>query len=150
MSKRKEYKKYVPKSFESRGEKYIDNMSGQKVSDTSANIYESMLTSDAYKDLSTRQKQLYTCCKAQYYGKRKPKKDYEETGLFQEETYFYLNHAVVVEKYGLYSKNMNKEFYSDMKILEEHGFIRNSARGGGNGKKKSVYQYIDAWQDWRK
>lgn len=140
--------KYIPKGFESKGLKYVD-CNGTTRTDTSANIYESMLLSEPYKDLKTRQQQLYTLCKAQYYGKRKPGKDNEETGLFQGAEYFYLNLDSVV-KYGLYTRNMRKEFYGDMKALEEHGFIKQVSKGGGNGKTKSVYVFTDKWQTWVK
>lgn len=137
---------YKPKAFESKGEKFIDD-NGTIRADTSANVYESMLLSKAYIDLKTRQKMLYIYCKAQYYGKRKPSKDYEEMGLFQSADCFYLNLACVV-KYGLYTRNMRKEFYGDMKALQEHGFITQLAPGGGNGKAKSVYQFSSDWQKW--
>lgn len=75
MSRRR--KKYVPKKWESKGEVYMDD-SGSRKADTSANIYESMLTSKAFAFLTDRQKMLYVCCKAQYYGKRKPGRDYPD------------------------------------------------------------------------
>ena len=87
MSRRK--KKYVPKRWESRGEMYMD-ASGSYKADTSANIYESMLTSEAFALLTDRQKMLYVCCKAQYYGKRKPERDYPDMGQLQGEELFYL------------------------------------------------------------
>lgn len=140
--------KYVPKPFESRGLKYEDTTTGAIKPDTSANIYESMLVSNAFKDLSTRQKLLYMYVKAQYYGKRKPSKDNTETGLFQSDEYFYLNLDTVTRKYGLYTRNMRSEFYGDMKALIEHGFITKESQGGGNGKTKNIYRYSDKWQAW--
>ena len=50
-------KKYIPKRFESKGEKFIDE-NGKLRADTSANIYESLLLSDSFRDLSDRQKML--------------------------------------------------------------------------------------------
>ena len=104
-------KKYKPKDFESTG---VSN-------DTSANIYESMLQSTAWKDLKPRERQLYIYCKAQYYGKRKPAKDFPDIPQVQSEECFYLNLSLVVS-YGIYTRNGNKEFYQDMKKLEEHGY----------------------------
>ena len=145
MSNRKR-KKYVPKSFESVGATFIDD-NGTKRVDTSANIYDSMMLSKAYRDLKTRQQQLYTICKAQYYGKRKPKQDYADIEQFQDDTCFYLNLGNVV-RYGLYTQNMRKEFYGDMKALQEHGFIIQISKGGGNGKTKSIYQFVSDWRTW--
>ena len=52
-------KKYKPKSFESTGTS----------SDVSANIYKSMIMSDAWNDL-TNQRLLYVYCKSCYYGQK--------------------------------------------------------------------------------
>lgn len=60
----KKYRRYIPKPFESM----------QTSSDVSANIYVSMLISDAWKALTDGAKCLYIYCKAQYYAeKKKPK-----------------------------------------------------------------------------
>lgn len=131
-------RKYKPKGFESTG---ISN-------DTSANIYESMLLSSAWKDLKPRERQLYLYCKAQYYGKRKPSKDYPDIEAFQSENCFYLNLAAVV-KYGIYTRNGNKEFYADIKTLAQHGFIE-IVSSGKVTKTKSIYKYSDKWQTWNK
>lgn len=56
-------RKYQKKDFESTG----------ATSDTSANIYMSMLLAPAWRELTANQQRLYLYCKAQYYGeKRKP------------------------------------------------------------------------------
>lgn len=129
-------RKYKPKGFESTG---ISN-------DVSANIYESMLQSSAWKDLKPRERQLYLYCKAQYYGKRKPKQDYPEIEKFQSDECFYLNLAAVVS-YGIYTRNGGKEFYADMKTLAEHGFIE-VVSSGRITKSKSIYRYSGKWKDW--
>lgn len=150
MSNKYKKPQYKPKCFESKGIKYTDG-NGTTRTDTSANIYESMLLSGAYQDLSTRQQQLYTLCKAQYYGKRKPGNEpfYRDNGYYQGNEYFYLNLDSVV-KYGLYTRNMRSKFYADMKALEQHGFIKQVLKGGGNGHTKSIYQYSDGWRTWSK
>lgn len=129
--------KYRPKSFESAGNS----------NDTSANIYESMMLSPAFKALSNRQRLLYVCCKAQYYGKRKPAKDFKELDLYQEETCFYMNRATI-RKYGIYPDSSNKEFYKDIEELIAKGFITRELQGGGNGHTKSVYKYSSKWRDY--
>ena len=64
MSKRAQ--PYLKKPFESDG----------RSSDVSANIYFSMLTSPAWLDLTSNQKNLYVICKMQLYAeKHKPDGD---------------------------------------------------------------------------
>lgn len=138
-------KKYVPKSFESMGAKFIDDL-GNDRTDTSAMIWESMLLSPAYKDLKVRQQQLYTLCKAQYYGKRKPRQDYKDIEQLQGDDLFYMNLAAVV-RYGLYSRNMRKEFYGDMQALVQHGFLEKVSSGRG-GNRKAIYRFSHAWRTW--
>lgn len=139
-------KKYHPKAFESLGDTYTD-ATGHKRTDTSANIYESMLTSDAWKDLSFRQRALYTVCKAQYYGKRKPGKDFPELPDVQGDDCFYMN-AAAVERYGIYTKNMHREFYGDLKALCVHGLITCVSNGRAN-KSRSIYRFSAAWGTWK-
>lgn len=136
--------KYKPKSFESIGQKFKDENNTIRT-DTTANIYESMLLSPAFQDLKHRQRNLYVVCKAQYYGHRKPKQDNPDVEQLQNDCLFYLNWYEVM-KYGIYTKTMKKEFYGDLKALEQHGFIDIVVRGGKNGKTKSIYKYSDKWK----
>lgn len=127
MSKRSKYEK---KSFESTG------VSG----DTSANVYMSMLLSEAWMDLTALQQRLYLYCKAQYYGeKQKPTDD---------KLCFTMNRAKWSDKYRLYGKSSNQRgFYRDMSALIEHGFIVCQA-SGATTRKKSIYRFSDKWQQW--
>ena len=136
-------KTYKPRSFESKGEKYL-NQRNKLVADTSANIYESMLTSAAFKSLLPRQKILYVYCKAQYYGKRKPAKDYKEE--YQEESCFYMNWGKALD-YGLYTEKSHSNFYKDMQELEQKGFIK-KLKSGQAHKEKNVYQFCAEWQKY--
>ena len=135
--------KYRCKSFESKGEHYI-NSKGRYVADTSANIYESMLDSPAFKSMNKSQQLLYVYCKAQYYGKRKPSKDHKD--LEQEQDIFYFNWGKALE-YGLYTPTSSRNFYRDLKVLVEHGFIKRIYSGQGH-KEKNVYQFASGWQKW--
>ena len=131
-------KKYVPKNFES--------ATGGR--DTSANIYDSMLRSDAYKDLTKNQRLLYVYMKNQYYGKRKPGRDYPDILSLQGDDLFYFN-LQLAKDYGLYTDSNRKSFYEDIHQLEEHGFIKTIASGKAT-KKKSIYQYCSEWRTWKK
>ena len=144
MSRRKT--KYTPKAFESRGETFIDE-NGKARTDTSANIYESMLLSKAFMDLTSKQQILYIYCKSQYYGHRKPEKDWPDMENLQGADKFYLNWAAV-KKYGLYKESMHSNFYRDMKVLCEHGFIKNISSGASQ-RKKSIYKFSSDWQTWK-
>jgi hypothetical protein len=135
MSGRK--KPYKPKLFESTG----------KQNDTSANIYESMLLSAAFNDLTKNQRLLYIYMKAQYYGKRKPGKDFPEIEQFQGEELFYFNFSLA-EKYHLYTRANHQQFYNDIKEIERHGFIETVSNGKSN-KKKNIYIFSSRWRLWQ-
>ena len=129
-------KPYKPKSFESTG---ISN-------DTSANLYESMLLSVAFRKLTNNQKLLYVYMKKQYYGKRKPGRDYPEIEQLQGEEKFYFNLALA-EKYEIYKKGNRRQFYKDIDSLESHGFIRTVSNGKATGSR-SVYKFVEDWKFW--
>lgn len=138
-------KKYKAKPFESRGERFI-NFRQKNQADTSANIYESMLQSTAFKSLSAKQQILYVYCKAQYFGKTKPKADYANQGLYQEEECFYFNWGLALD-YNLYPEKSHSNFYKDMKALMKKGFFELVQSGKGH-KKKNIYKFCDKWQEW--
>jgi hypothetical protein len=127
MARRKTH--YQKKAFESSGAS----------SDTSANLYMSMLTSSAWRDLSAKQQVLYTYCKAQYYGeKMKPKQDSE---------CFTMNQSKWCGLYGLYEKGNAKGFYRDMEALIEHGFIT-CVECGAVTRTKSIYRFSSKWKQY--
>lgn len=142
MGKRK---KWTAKPFESVGQRFQDD-NGTIRSDSSANLYESMLLHPAFATMKPRQKMLYIYCKAQYFGKRKPQDDYKELEEAKGNEKFYMNRASIV-KYGLYTKNGMHEFYSDLKLLQERGFIR-CISNGRSTKSKSIYEFSDQWKYW--
>lgn len=134
MGQRK--KPYAPKLFESsRGAK-----------DPYAGIYETMLRSPAFLNMTKNQRLLYVYMKAQYYGKRKPKNDFPDIEQFQRDDLFYFNMALA-EKYGLYSRSNDRQFYADIKAIEQHGFIK-TVSNGRSTKSRSIYQFTSEWQQW--
>ena len=138
--------KHKSKAYESTGEKFIDK-NGVSRTDTFASIYESMLVSKAFMSLNKSQRLLYLYCKAQIMGKRKPKEDYKNLDLYQEEECFYLHLQAVID-YGLYSKNGATHFYRDMKVLEDKGFIKQLA-SGKNSKSKNIYKLVGDWKEYK-
>jgi hypothetical protein len=82
--------------------------------------------------------------KKQYYGVRKPGKDFPTIEDLQDEKMFYFNLALA-EKYNLYSRKNRGAFYKDIHALEEYGFIQCIANGRST-KKRSIYIFSDDWQ----
>lgn len=142
MAKSKEYK---AKPYESTGKQFVDK-NGTHRKDTFATIYESMLLSKAFRTLTARQKSLYLLCKAQIMGKRKPKEDYKEYGLYQEEECFYLRYETLID-YGLYTKASTHYIADDFKALEEHGLVKILVSGGKNSTK-NIYKLVSDWQKY--
>ncbi len=138
MAKKKD--KYVPKSFESNV--YI-NVGSKKQRDTSANIYESMLLSEAWQDLTPRQKILYIYCKAQYYGE----KNYQLKEKDTNPEIFTMNQCKWHKKYKLYSLGNRNQFYKDMEGLITHGFIK-CVECGAIARQKNIYAFNNKWKMW--
>lgn len=127
MSRRKQA--YQKKVFESTGAS----------NDTSANIYMSMLLSDAWRSLTAQQQRLYLYCKAQYYGqKAKPNGN---------SLCFEMNQSKWCGLYGLYEKSNAKGFYRDMSALIATGFII-CVQCGAITRTKSVYCFSSMWQKY--
>ena len=144
MGKRR--RKFTARSFESMGQVFIDP-EGRQRKDTSANIYESMLLSDAWHSLTDRQRSLYLIAKAQYFGKRKPQQDYKEDTVSGEEN-FYLPWHAVNSQYRLYRDSCQSNFRKDMQKLVERGFIE-VAMSGKAHRTKTIYKYSDKWRTWK-
>lgn len=140
-------RKWTARPFESQGQRFADPTTGATRADTSSNIYESMLLSDAFLDLTNRQKLLYVVCKSQFYGHRKPSQDFPDVEQVAGDDCFYLNLGAVV-RYGLYTRNMRGKFYADLKILEAHGFIK-TVSSGRSTKSKSIYRFTPDWKYWK-
>lgn len=140
-------RKYVGRPFECKRGKIFDRNGTQMKADTVTRIFESMLLSDAFISLTSKQKVLYLYCKAQWYGKAKPKSEevFKNLDLFQDDDYFYFPLRTAAS-YGLYNKNTHANFYRDMQALIDHGFIKRVSPG--RFKQKSIYQYSDGWKTW--
>jgi hypothetical protein len=144
------YKSYEPKPFEclNVANAKFEDINGMKRTDTQTRLYESMLISKAFITLTPKQQILYVYCKAQFYGKSKPKneEEFKELGLYQDESMFYMN-LRVVKLYGLYTDSTHSNFYKDMGKLIEHGLIQRVM--SGKYKKKSIYKFSDGWKTWK-
>lgn len=123
-------RQYEKKAFESVG----------GASDVSANVYESMLTSTAWVDLSAQQKALYLCCKAQYYAERKKPIDGDAIS-------FTMARHKWMEHYRLYKEGNQAAFYRDMQALLDHGFVELVSSGKAT-REKSIYRFSSMWRKW--
>lgn len=129
-------KRYEKKSFESATPK-----------DTSVCIYESMLISDAFMDLSKNQRLLYIYVKKQFWSKNRPPKHSEEERERFGDCSVYFNIDLAVQ-YGLYKATNRKGFYDDMQALIDHGFLECLVRAK-NQFGKNIYKLSDKWQKWK-
>ena len=120
----------------------VNENDGRK-NDRCVRIYESMLQSSAFKNLSKNQRMLYICMKAQY-GKREPGKDFPEIESLQKDEMFYFT-MNMAEEYNLYSKSNDAQFYKDVKALIDYGFIRKE-RDGRKAHGKSIFEFTDSWK----
>ena len=131
-------KKFKPKAFESTGIS----------SDVSANIYNSMIFSKAWNDLSKNQRLLYLYCKSCYYGQKTlyKKSLFKDMGMNipnDVRPFFSLTEGTMKNDWKLYT-NVNS-FYSDRDALISHGFIRVVA-DGHTMRKANIYQFSSKWQ----
>ncbi len=133
MSKKKE--RYLPKPFESDGNR----------SDTSANIYHSMLLSPRWQALTKGAKVLYLYCKAQYYAeKTKPAPKNGRLTETEKLLTFTMNEKKWHDIYGIYSNKL--QFYKDMLQLVQAGFI-DIIENGKVTRSKNVYIFSTRWRE---
>lgn len=123
--------------------------------DTTAQIMYSMVISEAFLDLTARQRMLYVYAKMQFFGARsRPCNDFKEVPEFQDyqgKKYFYLNRKLMSDVYGLYGKESRK-LYDDIDALIQHGFLKRYSQGGSirNGNHmRSIYYFSDEWKTWQ-
>lgn len=135
----------MPQRFESIGSSFTD-YNGKTRQEVFAPIYESMLQSNAFTSLNHKQQMLYIYCKLQYYGKRKPKRDYPEIDAFNSDDCFYFNWKTA-QSYKLYKENSSANFYRDMNSLISHGLIERISSGAKH-RTKSIYKYSTKWTEY--
>lgn len=119
--------------------------------DTYARITESLLISDAFKDLKPHVQMLYIFMREQEYGKRKPNRDYKECDSFYDkiksEQCIYFPWHTAKTYCNRYTQNSNR-LYQDINILIEHGFIE-IILNGRSTRSNSIYKLSDKWQQWK-
>lgn len=151
MSRSKKQTEYIPIAFESENSVAPKCKNGKR-KDRSANIYYSMLMSNAWRKLTGNQKELYLFCKLQQFGESV---NYEEhaTDLEKENgekqnlsDRFTMNKHKWCEMYQLYSEQNQNRFYKDMNALIENGFIE-LLQSGRTNKTKNIYKFSSKWKE---
>jgi hypothetical protein len=101
-------------------------------------MYQSMLMSEAYKDLTHRQVRLLICCLSRSYG-------HAAAGGVAGR--FTLTKAVWGGEHGLYNGNRDQHFREDMQSLIRHGFI-DCVEDHSKDRVPHIYRYSDRWHYW--
>lgn len=157
MSKRKKTKGITAETWESVG--HWHSPDGKRNKDTHTILFESMLRSAAMARLTARQQMLVVICKAQCYGKRRPRHDLTREQIEQiaedaavtpaemrADRVFYLSWDTA-RQYPLYKGISDpRPFYRDMQALHRAGFIE-ILRKGVNKRYKTIYRFSDEWRD---
>lgn len=154
MGRKKSKSDYIPRRFES----YLGfaPILDGKHEDKSSNIHYSMLMSNAWHNLTGKQKELYLYCKLQLFGqsikskeKLKTEKEIDEKTKVDISIRFVFNRGLWCDLYGLYTENTQKYFYKDMDALIENGFIK-LISSGKTTRTKNIYEFSDKWIEFGK
>ncbi len=118
---------------------------GYEGGDPCVRLYESMILSAAWLDLTGNQRDLYVICKMQY-GRRQPAEEYPGYKLFDRNEVFFLSWEMARELAACGEGT----FYKDMKALRKHGFVSVLLPGGNRrGGRETVYELSSDWQRWK-
>lgn len=146
---RKKKSEYIPRRFESCLD-FVPKLNG-KPEDKSSNIHYSMLMSNAWHNLTGKQKELYLYCKLQLFGqsikskeKLKTEKEIDEKANVDISIRFTFNMGLWCELYGLYTEKTQRYFYKDMDALIANGFIK-LISSGKTTRTKNIYEFSDKW-----
>lgn len=131
--------------YESAGKRV--NNKGYYVNDSYARIAVSLLESEAFQSLSSRQKLLLINMRAQRYGSRPPDKDFKEDDphwdTVHDRNAFYYPFSLAAKRMPEYRNNSSR-FFHDIDDLVGKGFI-DIAIHGHNTRSKNVYKYSSRW-----
>lgn len=103
----------------------------------SAVLFASMLQSNAYLDLSSNAKVLYTYMKLQLYGQAEKPQGKQDCFVF--------NKAMYTKVYPLFKNG--EQFTKHCHELIRNGFIE-EIENGHTTRTKNIYRFSDKWQAW--
>ena len=143
--------KIPPKPLQSYESTITINRGGKQMPDIYARITDSLLLSEAFKDLPSHLQMLYINMRLQEYGKRKPNRDFDETSSVWEAVrsdlcFYYPWHTA--KSYNKRYIGNSSRLYDDIDVLVNHGFIEKVVSGQST-RSNSVYKFSDKWQKWK-
>ena len=119
--------------------------SSQADKDTSANIFISMMLSDAWQDLNDSARVIYLYMKAQRFGQKDVKdNDYMGESVTYGKDCFYFNRGLL-KKFGKTDPTTCKKAIDN---LISHGFIE-LVHDGKRTRTNSIYKYSSNWKNWK-
>lgn len=104
-------------------------------------IYNDLLDSPAFHDLTPSQKVLYFYCQRETHG------DAMRDSGTQDERVFFMNRALRCKTHQLYPLSDTRAFERDMAQLVGHGFV-DCLQSGLDTRTKSLYRLSARWCDW--
>ena len=155
MSRRKNV--YLAQKFESCVALLPKHKDGTIHKDTSSNIYNSMRFSQAWHNLTYKQRDLYSVMKGLQFSETKHRSELiteKEKSMFVKEELSRINISLRFtfcqpkwcNLYGLYSPNGRKELTKDIQALIDNGFIK-IIQNGKNIWGANIYEYSDNWRE---
>ena len=104
-------------------------------------IFNDLLDSPAFHDLSASAKTLYLYCQRETHG------DAMRDSGTQDGRLFYMNRALRCKVHDLYPLSDTRAFERDMAQLVSHGFV-DCLKSGLDTRTKSLYRLSARWCDW--
>ena len=118
-------------------------VNGKQEKDTFCQITKSLMLSEAYRQLTERQKNLLTIAYQQAVGRSKPCQKYPDANLPKDSFFLTFDE---VRMFGAYGTDRNGFYKKDIPALIEHGFIDLVSKGAYG--KQSIYKYSSRWKRW--
>lgn len=103
-------------------------------------LYDDLLDSPAFHDLTARQKILLIYCRREAHGRAMA-----ENG--NDERCFWMNKSLRCNVHELYKTSDTRAFEHDMASLISHGFV-DLVRSGYETRTKSLYRLSGRWNHW--
>lgn len=108
-------------------------------------LYDSMLESHAWQDLSPQAQALYTYCVRNSHGQA-TRDDAQRTGGRGDVRLFYMSHGDAVG-FGLYASSDYRGLPRDVDSLIAHGFV-DLIWSGQTSRARNIYRLSSRWKKW--
>ncbi len=127
----------------SRGKKQQPRKPWQRRANSSRHfqcLYDDLLDSPAFHDLTAREKVLLIFCRRESHGRAMAEGEHDER-------LFYMNKSLRTTIHELYKPSDTRQFEHDMAALIAHGFV-DLVKSGYETRTKSLYRLSDRWNHW--